>query len=61
MEPTIEFSSTQISSAAAGQPVAARGGHVLDEGIDLHVLFLGQPADARGDERGLRRAIRRGN
>ena len=39
-----------------GQPVAARGRHVLDEGVHRHPLLVGQPADARRDQARLRRA-----
>ena len=38
------------------QPVAARGGDVLDEGVHRHLLLVGQPADPGGDQARLRRA-----
>ena len=37
------------------QPVAARGRDILDEGEDRHPSSSDEPADARGDQRGLRR------
>ena len=39
----------------AGQPVAARGRHVLDEGKHRQLLLVGQRADAPGDQRRLHR------
>ncbi len=37
------------------QPVATRGRHILDKGMNRDFLFLRQPPDARRDERGLHR------
>ena len=37
----------------AGQPVAARSGHVFDEGDDRQALLGGMHPDALGDQRGL--------
>ncbi len=39
----------------AGQPVPARGRDVLDKGQHGDLLFLGQPSDARRDQRRLHR------
>ena len=50
IEPTIELSSTTISSPASGDHVAAGGGDVLDGDDDLLALLLGERADALEDE-----------
>ena len=38
---------------STSQPIPARSRHIFDKGMDRNALFIGQPADARGNQRRL--------
>ena len=59
IEPTMEDGVRPDLVAREREPVAARRGHVLDEGQHRHALLVGERADAGMDQRGLHRRTAR--